>query len=309
MLMEIPKIRRISHVAITSTDLEKARYFYVELLGFVETERAPDALYLRGVEEGQHHSLVIRRGNKPSLSYIGFKLETPKDLDKLVDLFNNLGIKYTKFKESGIKDAIFAVDPSGLPLVFYYDMEYVGDLRLKFHLHRGIPPVRLAHVNVVVKDLSVATKFYVDVLRFMETEYFLNERGEKFVTWLTMQGNSHELAITQALSGPALHHFSYYVHESRDVYKAADILASAGLWDSIERGPGRHGATQGFYIYLRDFDKTRIEFFTGDYVILDPEKWKPIGWTHEQARYRADFWGRPTPDSWRESTPVDLSWQ
>jgi catechol 2,3-dioxygenase len=100
----------------------------------------------------------------------------------LVDLFNNLGIKYTKFKESGIKDAIFAADPSSLPLVFYYDMEYVGDLRLKFHLHRGIPPVRLAHVNVVIKDLSVATKFYVDVLRFMETEYFLNERGDKFVT-------------------------------------------------------------------------------------------------------------------------------
>ncbi|RFA96225.1 3,4-dihydroxyphenylacetate 2,3-dioxygenase [Pyrobaculum aerophilum] len=300
-------IHRISHVCIKATDLERAERFYVDLLGLVVTEKEPDAIYLRGVEEGQHHSLVIKRGNSPRACYVGYRVREPKDLDRIAELLKRLGLKYRKYEEKGVKDAIAFIDPGGVPVVVYYDMEYVGDLRLKYHLHKGVAPARLAHVNITVKDLEPSYKFYVDYLGFKETEYFLDENNQKFVVWLTMKGDSHELAINKAPSGPALHHFTYYVHDVRDVIKAADIMASAGLWDSIERGPGRHGATQGFYLYLRDPDGIRMELFTGDYLVLDPDKWRPIGWTHEQARYRADFWGRPTPESWRQSTPFEIS--
>jgi len=254
---------------------------------------------LRGVEEGQHHSLVLKKADKPGLCYIGFRVRRPEELENVVKVSQSLGLKYKKFKERGVSDAILIENPSGMPMLFYYDMEYVGDLRMKFYAHRGVVPIRLAHVNYVVENLEVESKFLTNVLGFYETERYLDKEGKPMVLWFTRRGNSHEIAVSQSKNrSPGYHHQSYYVHDIKDVIRAADILASAELWDSIERGPGRHGATQGYYIYLRDLDKNRIEFFTADYEVLDPDKWKPVVWSYEQFRYRSDFWGRPIPESW-----------
>ena len=298
---------RISHVAIRVRDLEKAYKFYVDLLGLVDTEKAGEYLYLRGIEEGQHHSLVLKRAESPGLSYIGIRVKGPEELEKAKDLLSSLNLKFTKHREKGVDDGLLFETPQGIPLYLYYDMEYVCDLRMKFFLHRGVSPVRLAHVNLVVGNLETEVKFMKEVLGYYETEWFLDEQGKRQVVWLTRRGDSHEIAISKSSKNfPGFHHETYYVHDIRDVVRAADILASAGLWDSIERGPGRHGVTEGYYVYLRDLDKNRIEFFTQDYVVLDPDKWKPIVWTQGQFRYRSDSWGRPIPESWlNEWVPVE----
>ena len=41
-------IVRAAHAEIRVTDLGRARAFYVDVLGFVETERDGERLYLRG---------------------------------------------------------------------------------------------------------------------------------------------------------------------------------------------------------------------------------------------------------------------
>ncbi|MEM0373988.1 MAG: 3,4-dihydroxyphenylacetate 2,3-dioxygenase [Sulfolobaceae archaeon] len=292
-------VLRLSHVCIRVTDLERARFFYVELLGLVETEKDGEKLYLRGIEEGQHHSLVLKRADRTGLCYIGFRVKREEELDNVINTAQELGLKFKKFREKAVSEAILVESPSGIPMLFYYDMEYVGDLRMKFYVHRGVSPIRLAHVNYVVEDLEKESNFLKNVLGYYETERFLDKDGNPMVLWFTRRGDSHEVAVSQHKNkSPGYHHQSYYVHDVKDIIKAADILASAELWDSIERGPGRHGVTQGYYIYLRDLDKNRIEFFTSDYVILDLDKWKPIVWSYEQARYRSDFWGRPIPESW-----------
>ncbi|AGJ62201.1 3,4-dihydroxyphenylacetate 2,3-dioxygenase [Saccharolobus islandicus] len=300
-------ILRTSHVCIRVSDLDKARYFYSELLGFVETEKDGDYIYLRGIEEGQHHSLILKKANSAGLSYIGFRVSKGEELDKAREELENLGHKVRKFREKGINEALLFESPEGIPILLYYDMEYVGDLRLAFHRHRGVSPVRLAHVNYMVKDLERELEFFKRFMGYYETERFLDKDGNLTVVWLTRRGDSHEIAIAKSSKNvPGFHHETYYVHDVKDVIKAPDILASVGLWDSIERGPGRHGVTEGYYIYLRDFDKNRIEFFTNDYVVLDPDKWKPIVWTYDQLRYRSDFWGRPIPQSWlTEWVPVE----
>ncbi|BCU71553.1 3,4-dihydroxyphenylacetate 2,3-dioxygenase [Stygiolobus caldivivus] len=300
-------VSRISHVVVRVGDLDKAYKFYIELLGLVETEKDGGYLYLRGIEEGQHHSLVLKKAESPGLSYIGLRVKRPEELDKAKDFFSSSNIKFVKHREKGVDEGLLFETPQGIPIYLYYDMEYVGDLRMKFFMHRGVSPVRLAHVNLIVKDLESEVKFMKEALGYYETEWFLDQNGERSVIWLTRRGDSHEIAISKTPRNfPGFHHETYYVHDVRDVIKAADILASAGLWDSIERGPGRHGVTEGYYIYLRDFDKNRIEFFTQDYVVLDPDKWKPVVWTHDQAKYRSDFWGRPIPESWlNEWVPVE----
>ena len=67
--MSIPKpvynppfdVTRASHSVLTVKDLAVSRNFYVDLLGFIVSDEDKDTLYLRGVAEACHHSLVLKR--------------------------------------------------------------------------------------------------------------------------------------------------------------------------------------------------------------------------------------------------------
>ena len=73
---------RVAYVHTHVTDLALAKAFWVDALGFVVTEEADDTLYLRGLEERNHHSVVLRKGPQPDVSAIGFKVFSEEDLDR-----------------------------------------------------------------------------------------------------------------------------------------------------------------------------------------------------------------------------------
>ena len=56
---------RASHVVLTVKDLGASRAFYCDALGFAISEEDGNALYLRGIEEACHHSLVLKRSPQP----------------------------------------------------------------------------------------------------------------------------------------------------------------------------------------------------------------------------------------------------
>src|SRR5262249_25529977 len=71
----------------------------------------------------------------------------------------------------------------------------------------------------------------------------------------------------------------------------------------IERGPGRHGVGNAFYLYLRDPDGHRVELYTSDYWTGDPD-FEPIRWSAADDQRRS-FWGHEVPERWyRESSLV-----
>jgi len=101
---------------------------------------------------------------------------------------------------------------------------------MAFYKHKGVSPVRLAHVNYVVKDLEKEVSSLKEILGYYETEYFLDQNGNKAVVWLTRRSDSHEIAVAKADKNvPGFHHETYYVHDVKDVVKATDIMASAEL--------------------------------------------------------------------------------
>jgi len=51
---------RASHVELAVRDLARSRAFYVDCLGYLVSGEEPGALYLRAVEERNHHSIVLR---------------------------------------------------------------------------------------------------------------------------------------------------------------------------------------------------------------------------------------------------------
>ncbi|MBT9259568.1 MAG: 3,4-dihydroxyphenylacetate 2,3-dioxygenase [Clostridiales bacterium] len=293
-------ILRAAAAELYVTDLERSRHFYVDVLGFVETEKTKEALYLRGVEEFLHHSLVLRKGPRPALGAISFRLASADELPKAEAFFREKGLPFRWQEGDGVKgDSLLTVDPMGFPVEYFFEMAHVASELREFHHHRGGAPMRLDHFNLQVPDVEEAYRWYRQALGFRLSEYTeTDDRPPRlWAAWLFRKPNVHDVALMQ---GPKtrLHHVGFWVPEPSRILAACDILAAAGHHHAIERGPGRHGISNAFFLYLRDPDGHRIEFYTGDYSTLDPDL-PPRGWKLHDPR-RQTYWGAPAPQSWFE---------
>ena len=65
-----------------------------------------------------------------------------------------------------------------------------------------------------------------------------------------------------------------------------------------QRGPGRHGISNAFFLYVRDPDGHRLELYTSDYFTGDHDH-EPLRWSLKDPR-RQTLWGAPAPRSWFE---------
>src|SRR5579864_3961993 len=114
---------RASHVEFTVSDLDRARAFYVDCLGLLETAQEADALYLRGVEERNHHSIVLRRGRAADVRTLGFKVAAEADLDRAAAWFTrrNLPVSFPDVPFQG--RTMRTADEFGMPLELYARMD------------------------------------------------------------------------------------------------------------------------------------------------------------------------------------------
>lgn len=293
---------RAAHGEYRVTDLERARAFYVDLLGFVESERTADALYLRGYEERDHHSLVLRRAASPGAGHLCFRVNADEDLDLLERFFIAEGLTPRRIPagfEPGQGQALRVQDRAGLPIEFVARMEPAERLLQRFDLYKGARIQRFDHFNCQTPDVDAAYDWWARGMGFGCSEYTVSDGsgGDErlWAVWLQRKGNVHDLALMNGV-GPRVHHFGFWVAEPAAVLTACDILAAAGQVDAIERGPGRHGISNAFFLYLRDPDGNRIELFANDYLVVDPD-WEPVRWTLDDPR-RATFWGHAAPASW-----------
>ena len=75
-------IIRSSHAVLDVTNLETSGAFYENTIGLHVEDQDDGAVYLRGSEEHQHHSLVLRKAVIPDCARLGFKVGNESDLDK-----------------------------------------------------------------------------------------------------------------------------------------------------------------------------------------------------------------------------------
>lgn len=301
-------ILKTGHAELRVTDLERAREFYVDLLGFVETEQRGDRLFLRCLEDWEHHSLILRKTDSPGLAHIGYRVESEEDLDALYRLARDRGLSarwVEPDEEPGQGRALRIADPMGFPVEFYHRVKRVERLLQQFHRYRGAHIMRIDHVNLHVPDVSAAERWYAGELGFRRAEYTETEEEQPRVwaTWLHRKQNVHDVALMTG-PGPRLHHVGFWTQEPGNVLRAADILSAAGYEAHLERGPGRHGISNAMFLYVRDPDGNRIELYTSDYLIPDPD-FEPIRWRLNDPK-RQTYWGQPAPQSWfNESSLVE----
>jgi catechol 2,3-dioxygenase len=152
----------------------------------------------------------------------------------------------------------------------------------------------------VVPDVRAAYEYYAS-LGFGLSET-IEDGDTLYAAWMFRKQTVHDVAFTGG-DGPRLHHLGFFAHESHQVLRICDILGSLGEEARIERGPGRHGVSNAFYVYLRDPDGHRVEIYTSDYFTGDPNH-PVLRWSVRDPR-RRDFWGHPVIPSWyTEATAV-----
>ncbi|WP_047981757.1 3,4-dihydroxyphenylacetate 2,3-dioxygenase [Ornithinibacillus contaminans] len=294
--------RAILHVK----DLEASRKFYIDALGFIETESDEDHMYLRGLEEHTHHSLVLKKAENPAVEALGYKVSSDRDLDALALEFEQSGCE-VKWLEKGEQHALGRAlrvqDIAGLPLEFFAEMETVDRLLQRYDLYRGSRMQRIDHFNCAVSDVEAAYIFYRDKLGFACSEYTDTADGSIWAAWLHRKQNVHDVAFMNSV-GPRLHHIGFWLPDQLALIHTCDVLASMGYGEAIERGPGRHGLSNAFFLYLRDPDGHRIELYSGDYLTSDPD-FKPIRWDINDPM-RQTFWGHAAPDKWFQEASAVL---
>jgi catechol 2,3-dioxygenase len=289
-------ITRTSHVVLTVKDLEQSRLFYTEVVGLMVTEQTDDTLYLRGIEEACHHSLVLKLTKEaPRCERIGMRVLRDRDLEPLKAFFDGKGLKTAWADVPHQGRTLQVTDISGVPLEFCSSMTVVPRPLTQFHLHKGGSAMRIDHYQLLVPDVGKATEFYMEA-GFWLTEYLSpGNSGELVGVFLARKGNPHDIVFFKE-KGPRLHHAAFAAPETFHIMHACDCAGALGFGKAVERGPGRHGPGHALYVYLRDPDGHRVEIFNTHYQAMDLEV-PPVRWDPADP-FRVNPWGLPAQRKW-----------
>ena len=288
---------RLSHVELTVRDIAASRAFYVDTLGLQVSAETDDFLYLRAMEERGHHSIVLRKADRAEAGALAFKVFGDDDLNAAAAFFAGKGLSVEWVERPCQKRTLRTRDPHGIPLEFYASMERLPTLHQKYALYRGVKPLRIDHFNCFSTNVDESVGFFNEI-GFRVTEYTEdNQTGRLWAAWMHRKGGVHDIAFTNG-RGPRLHHVAFWVPTPLNIIDLLDLMSTTGYVSNIERGPGRHGISNAFFLYVRDPDGHRIELYCSDYQTVDPDH-EPIRWDLKDPQ-RQTLWGAPAPKSWFE---------
>ena len=317
-----PEIAKLGHVALVSADLEKSLLFFRDTIGLEETEVVDGVHYLRAWGDFEHHTLSITAGETSYIDHIGWRTKRREDIATFAKLLEDAGTTL-QWIEAGEEvaqgEAIRFELPSGHRFELYYDMEKTpADESRKSVLKnqtykswaKGVSPRRIDHVNLQTsQDNAEIVKYLKEALGFKLREYFVNPDDVQVASWLSVTNLVHDVAIistSRSKEPNEMHHIAYWLDNSQDLLRAADILCEAEI-EFV--GPGKHGISQAMYIYVKDPGSgLRLEIFTNSYLIFEPD-WEPVKWTYEEyLKNGSAYWGdRRRDDVDREAQIKELA--
>jgi catechol 2,3-dioxygenase len=190
-------ITRASHVAHRARDLAASKNFYVDLLGLAVSDETKDTLWLRGMEEGCHHSLVLKAG-EPCCERVGMRVLTEEDLDLAHAHFSKADFPVAWVEVAHQGRTLHTTDPAGTPLEFCATMETRPRLFHHVEAYRGAAAQRLDHFQILTPKVRESLDFY-NTIGFRLSEYVLREGGQSLLMiFLQRKGNPHDIVFTDS---------------------------------------------------------------------------------------------------------------
>ncbi len=293
-------VTRASHVVLTVPDLQACRDFYCEVIGLLVSDEDSDIVYLRGVEEIGHHSLVLKRsGGEPQCERVGARVYSDEDLERAFHYFQTQGLAPEWVDRPYQARTLHVSDWLKMPLELCASMETRSRNHVQYHLHKGAAALRFDHFQFLVPDVHKASIHYSE-LGFRISDYFTSDaaEGRMLGSFMYRKNNPHDF-VFMTRPGPEMHHFGYIVAEPNALFRACDTAGSLGLSAHVERGPSRHGQGHQLYVYFRDPAGHRVEILPPPIQLVDIDE-EPKCW----AKAERFTWDLPAPRKWLlEATP------
>jgi lactoylglutathione lyase len=190
-----PKITGVAHMAIAVHDVEKARNFYKDFLGYGEPfklDNADGSLSLTFIKVNDRQYIELfpeKTANTDRLLHISIETE---DAEAMRLYLRAKGVKVPdKVGKGRIKNSNFMItDPDGhLVEVVQYEPDGFS-MREKGKFmddNKAAPRIskRMSHVGIIVGALKPAMDFYGGVLGFQET--WRGSKDGKVLNWVNMK--------------------------------------------------------------------------------------------------------------------------
>jgi lactoylglutathione lyase len=186
-----PRILGVSHMAVFVSDLQKARAFYKDFLGYEEPytlkrEDGSDRIAFIKINEDQYLELFAETPKQDGqLNHISFFTDSAEAMHAYLA---SKGVKVPeKVGKGKIGNSNFNItDPDGHTVEI---VQYEPDSWTRREKGKHIPDTRIsshmAHVGVLVGPLDPAMKFYRDILGFQE--FWRGSASGKMLSWVNMR--------------------------------------------------------------------------------------------------------------------------
>jgi len=278
---------RPGHVCLRVLDLEAAVRHYRDRLGLLEIERDSEGrVYLKGWDEQDWFSVVLREADHPGMDFLGFKVLGADALTRLEADLKAWGCVTERIPAGELTHCGERVRfqlPTGHVVELYAQKDFMGNGLGRVNPDpwlegiKGMQAQRFDHCLLYGRDIDGNIALLRDVLKFDLTEKVVD--GELVVAaFLSCSNKAHDIAFVRHAEDGKFHHASFLLGTWEEVLRAADII---GMHDiSLDLGPTRHGITRGRTIYFFDPSGNRNEVFCGDYTWYPDHE--PIIWTADQ---------------------------
>lgn len=303
-----PRVHNLHHVELLTPRIEESLDFFTRVLGLHETHREGQSVYLRTSGEFARYSTILTEAEKPGLGHTGWQVAEPGHVEGWARRFEKAGVAHERLAAGthvGQGDTVKVETPFGHTTELFYDFERLESPTPSKLLSQpmrfpapGIGARRLDHVNITAADVDRARDWYVETLGFHLREAARTPDGDIGV-WLSVTSQVHDLAIMRDGLGEQgrLHHVAYSLDTPEGILRATDILVDEGA--KIDTGPGKHGLTQAFFIYVFEPGGNRVELFSGGYPIHGPD-WQPVIWDGANIQQAIVWFGGELPASFFE---------
>ena len=276
-----PRILGIAHLAVFVSDLNAARGFYKDFLGFDEPftiakkDGAVDAAFVK-INDRQWIELLNRpNAGEGQLDHIAFYTD---DAARMRQYLGSRGATVPATVGVGpTGDKSFTVtDPDGHTVEF---VEYQRDSRTGKGSGAHLPATRIAeralHVGILVGELAKSTEFYAGLLGFEEF-WRGNAAKSQTLSWVNMRvpdGTDYlEFMLYEQKPAPDrrgnAHHLCLMVPDAAKAVAALESRpARKGYTRTIEV---RTGINRKRQVNLFDPDGTRVELMEPDTIDGQP---------------------------------------
>ncbi|ENO79128.1 VOC family protein [Thauera sp. 63] len=299
MTLKHTGITRLGYVrvAVPAEGFDRARDFYRDTLGLLETGAANGAVQLRCWHEPYAYSMLLEKGARSMLVEVGFQVRDAADLERLSARVEAAGVAVARAGAGeagpGLSESIAFVVPNGPRVRLFHYMQQPGYIAghqspdwVAPRAVRGTPaPMFLNHVAFTSDAPAATVRFLTEVLGFFVSEKIVSENGENLLSALLFRMSKNvggqELAIFPGERG-RLHHIAFTKEDASDILVDGQYLRQDGVALELT-GPTRQPYGNTFSLHFRDPHNLRLELCSGGRMTEAHPEFEPVVWTESNA--------------------------